>query len=441
MATTLPDSPGLRRHREVMAAWRAIPHAEQCARISAIAPDRPPPPPGGRARVGFWVPSLLMGGAEAHTLAMARSVDAGRVAWQGCCLTGQAGIAHPDVTSAMAGLMPVSSGPDGVRALAARCEVLVTWSGIDPAPILDGLDRKPRVLYVVHLPPRGYAGRIPVPESSVDAFAAVSELALDAVPTHRRGGASVVWNCVDEARMVVRRTRAEMRKLWGVPDGVKVAGYLGRLADEKDPGAMARLAKALPPGWRAVAVGDGPHRDRLAAAGVIAPGPDHAAGDALGAFDALVVPSRYESFGLAIAEGWWAGVPVISTNVGVAALRPGLTRLVPHGASGDELAAAVLADDADRLGTRARVEVARSFARNRLALDRFGKDWTGLLCGLAESRRLALAAACPDRGGVLPISMQDDCGCRGKELSECRAGNGKVPGRVTLRDCLDCRAR
>jgi hypothetical protein len=47
---------------------------------------------------------------------------------------------------------------------------------------------------------------------------------------------------------------------------------------------------------------------------------------------------------------------------------------------------------------------------------------------------------CPDRGGVLPLSMQDDCGCRNKELSECRVGRGTIPGRVTLSDCLTCRS-
>ena len=46
--------------------------------------------------------------------------------------------------------------------------------------------------------------------------------------------------------------------------------------------------------------------------------------------------------------------------------------------------------------------------------------------------------ACPARGPVLPLSMQDDCGCRGKELSGCREGKGAIPGRVTLRDCLAC---
>ena len=48
--------------------------------------------------------------------------------------------------------------------------------------------------------------------------------------------------------------------------------------------------------------------------------------------------------------------------------------------------------------------------------------------------------ACPDRGSVLPISEQEDCGCRGRELTACRAGRGVAPGKVTLRNCLDCQA-
>lgn len=48
--------------------------------------------------------------------------------------------------------------------------------------------------------------------------------------------------------------------------------------------------------------------------------------------------------------------------------------------------------------------------------------------------------ACPDRGGVLPLALQDDCGCLGVERTECRAGLGRAPGRVTLRECLTCRA-
>src|SRR6185437_4067951 len=52
---------------------------------------------------------------------------------------------------------------------------------------------------------------------------------------------------------------------------------------------------------------------------------------------------------------------------------------------------------------------------------------------------LALVNACPHRGGVLPVSQQP-AGCAGcGELSECRAGRGTHPGRVTLSDCLVCK--
>lgn len=49
---------------------------------------------------------------------------------------------------------------------------------------------------------------------------------------------------------------------------------------------------------------------------------------------------------------------------------------------------------------------------------------------------LAAVAACRHRGPTLPHSAQAECGCG--ELTECRAGRGKLAGRVTLRDCLAC---
>ena len=70
-------------------------------------------------------------------------------------------------------------------------------------------------------------------------------------------------------------------------------------------------------------------------------------------------------------------------------------------------------------------QVARAGAASRVALDPRVRDAVN---------------ACPDRGPVLPISQQDDCGCRGRELTECRAGRGARPGRATLADCLACRA-
>jgi hypothetical protein len=55
---------------------------------------------------------------------------------------------------------------------------------------------------------------------------------------------------------------------------------------------------------------------------------------------------------------------------------------------------------------------------------------------VASRRTLDLVSSCPDRGPVLPVSLQPECGCA--ELSECRAGKGTPAGRVTLRNCLAC---
>lgn len=49
---------------------------------------------------------------------------------------------------------------------------------------------------------------------------------------------------------------------------------------------------------------------------------------------------------------------------------------------------------------------------------------------------LAAVSACKDRGRTLPHAAQAECGCG--ELTECRAGRGRIPGSVTLRDCLAC---
>lgn len=44
---------------------------------------------------------------------------------------------------------------------------------------------------------------------------------------------------------------------------------------------------------------------------------------------------------------------------------------------------------------------------------------------------------CPDRGSVLPVSQQPECGCA--ELTACSAGKGKTPGAVTLAECIACK--
>jgi glycosyltransferase involved in cell wall biosynthesis len=290
----------------------------------------------------------------------------------------------------LSAMMPVGYGHDAGRALAAVCDVIVSWAVTDVSMLLAGLDSPPKLVMACHFP-----GESPWGEGTlemlrpVDRLVAVSELALESIPLPEREGASVIWNAVDSDRLKVRRGRSTVRASWGIPEDAPVAGYLGRLSPEKDPEAMIRLASALPEPWHVVLVGEGRERASLASQArsigsgrVHLVGGDPAVGDVLGAFDTLIVPSRFESFGLTLAEGLWAGLPVISTRSGLAKLEPGLVRTIPIGAGGSALAEAVLADRADQVGTRSRVDRARAFARERLGLDRFGRDWTACLVDL-----------------------------------------------------------
>jgi hypothetical protein len=57
--------------------------------------------------------------------------------------------------------------------------------------------------------------------------------------------------------------------------------------------------------------------------------------------------------------------------------------------------------------------------------------------GPDSGRLLTAIGSCPSRGPVLPVSQQAECGC--SELTECRAGKGATPGRVSMDECLVCR--
>lgn len=410
-------------------------------------------PPDGRLRVGIWCPCMVMGGAEAWQLALVRSVDPARVAWQGVAVTQGEPSTDPRAVEQHRQLLPVSFGREAATALAGQCDVIISWA-IDDIPGLTAtLPRKPLIVSVCHAPAESPWGRTVYSKSDgIDRFVAVSELAMEVISpkVRSRTKAVTIWNAVDEPRMIPRRSPLAVRRSWGIPDGDHVAGYLGRLSLEKRPHLMLDLAQHLPDDWHVVIVGDGADspdlervkRDRnLSRVHLVGADPD--AGDVLRAFDTLIVPSEYESFGLTIAEGLWVGTPVISTPVGLAKMQPGLTRLVPSNPTGEDLAHAIRADVVDPDRTQYRVKLARSFAHNRLSLDHFGRQWTDYLCGLTPRPGLDPATrdailACPDRGSVLPVSRQaEGCGCG--ELSECRAGKGKRPGAVTLAECIACK--
>lgn len=124
------------------------------------------------------------------------------------------------------------------------------------------------------------------------------------------------------------------------PEEPPVVLSIGRLMEEKDHAvlldAFARVADTFPD-WRLRIVGDGPLRrdlERQVArlrleARVEMPGYDRDVGKAYGKARFVVIPSRYESFGMVAAEALAAGRAVVSFDDCA-----GITEIVESGVSG-----------------------------------------------------------------------------------------------------------
>jgi hypothetical protein len=182
-------------------------------------------------------------------------------------------------------------------------------------------------------------------------------------------------------------------------------------------------------------------------------------GDVLGTFDALCMPSDSEACSLAAAEAWLAGVPLISTPVGLLEDHPGLARLIARGPTGADLARAILEDHRDAAGTARRVRHAKAFAGSEMSPATFGRKWVELMVKAAGKRAAGpvvqvqrggidpavrdAVLACKSRGpegGLVLLDEERLCCGGGEEKTACAAGKGVRPGRVGLRDCLACKS-
>lgn len=119
---------------------------------------------------------------------------------------------------------------------------------------------------------------------------------------------------------------ADARGILGLPPHGIVVGGVGRLHRQKGWDVLARAAaivRARRADARFVVLGEGAERASLAESPHLELLGYREDAAALGAaFDILVVPSRYEAFGLVALEAMQLGVPVVAANVG------GLPRVV-----------------------------------------------------------------------------------------------------------------
>jgi glycosyltransferase involved in cell wall biosynthesis len=175
---------------------------------------------------------------------------------------------------------------------------------------------------------------------------------------------------IDTSVAASAASRAAARTMLGVSDESPLVVYVARMVPEKRPQLFLDVAEKIlrdHPSARFALIGGGSElaalRDRIAgselAGSVAAPGfVDDLAG-VYQAADVFLSTSRYEGFGLAIAEAMAHGVPVVSTDVGGVSDVIGDAGVLVTSESADDLSAAVveLLDDrdrADRLGRSGR---------------------------------------------------------------------------------------
>jgi glycosyltransferase involved in cell wall biosynthesis len=196
----------------------------------------------------------------------------------------------------------------------------------------------------------------------------------------------VIYNAVDwdvlRTAEAASGTRERVRAAIGLDAGVKVAGVIARLTEQKGHRVLFEaLASPELVNVRLLVVGDGPLRDELRATAerlgigsrVIFLGARRDLGDLLAALDVFVMPSFWEGLPLSLILAMGAGLPVVATAVA------GIPEVVTDGETGwlvppgdaSALAATLVAVLGDRERAKSVGAAARRYVRPRFGVDEY----------------------------------------------------------------------
>lgn len=291
-------------------------------------------------RLGLLLPVWCCGGLERYHLALAKYTSRA-IRWTGCVLTDRAPTLQPQLDE-LAALMPVygtmqlaDAGLNGMerivryateREALARvlpeCDVLLTW-GIRNLSILDDFDRP--VVLISHGACDWTAGILHVAAERATHYAAVSEAAARSFPIEAQRNVQILPAGIDIDRITPQGDRELCRRLIGVAPEHKLVGYVGRFSPEKNPYQAADIVGQLGAPYVAVmhgaaVVGDADCRreaQRRSKGRVLFCDRSWNTGTVYNALDCLIQASPSEGGPLVALESWSAGVPMVSTDVGV----------------------------------------------------------------------------------------------------------------------------
>lgn len=343
-----------------------------------------PPLTRRRLRIGWLLPGWWWGGMERWTHVVLSYIDRTKIDVKGVWL--QAG--KPTDARLEAEIASVTRLYKSLPLLAANCDALIV-SGVMEVP--RGLPSNIPCIAVSHGSASWTKDVLRSWSKRAAKMVAVSAKAATVLPTGH--AVKIIHNGADLER-VTNGSRDKYRSAINIPEQVKVAGFVGRLVNDKGIRSIIEALVHLPEEWHALLVGDGPERHgcRVLAAklGVSdrlhIPGPTLDIADAYAAMDVFAFPSRHEGFALALVEAWVNGLPCVATDVGALSeaeqlIRRTLAKRVAWPVKGSDLAEAILtAYEEDNPSTRDdRMRAAEMFSAENV-----GTNWTEYLCELQD---------------------------------------------------------
>jgi glycosyltransferase involved in cell wall biosynthesis len=237
--------------------------------------------------------------------------------------------------------VPAYQGREAIRDLCNESDTIVSWL-VNPRDY----GYTGRVIMIHHGSPTDEgqtAACLSACLAAGDAIVCVSRSTADHLRTVTPKSVHYIPNAVDPARLVAQASSlwtSQLKSPKAASQPGKLCIWAHRFAPDKRPELAASIADHLPPDWHMIMAGYNgginlTKTDRI----TILP-PQHP-GDLLAIADCFLSTSKFDGFGLSMAEAIAAGVPLVSSPVGIAT-EPGLATLVDHDAPPSEWAAAIV---------------------------------------------------------------------------------------------------
>ncbi len=228
--------------------------------------------------------------------------------------------------------VPTASGESAIMSLVAQSDVIVSWS-------IDWRDRvRPKRLITVH---HGSPSDVWETDRALqgDVIVAVSEETASVMRGLTVRPVYHIPNAVDPLRLLPRNSVET--------NGKKICLWPHRWSPEKRPKLAIAIAEYLPADWHMVLTGyrgEFPcdSNDKVTIL------PPQRTGDWLAVSSCVLCTSTTDGYNLTIAEARTAGVPVVSTPVGIAS-QPGIAITVPIDAIPSEWAEAIVSSEHQEL--------------------------------------------------------------------------------------------